>query len=451
MKNNILGMSVSFNGLEFKNIDVIDFNDNYSLYDYDIVLLDLNRITESYNKGADFNGNPTLTNRDSFKFVSDFKRVKKEIDEFLRMGKTVYVNLPRVPLINVYTGEKEFSGTGKNRRETHIVNQLNLLALLPIKIFTTTSVGGRIDYTTQNAYENLYNINKMSYLYHVYFESKETGEHIASIPQTDKRISESFSVGEGKLIIYPFNFDDVNCSSQTDYRKMINEFLHVIDELEEELRINISEFQLPEWTNKYYILNEQEKVNELDNIEKQLEELEIKKEEMIADLLNLQSYKLMFTSTGKELENIVYKVLHDLGFKNKPVEHNRADGIFEFQENDIVTEIKGIKGSSAEKHGAQLEKWVSEFYEKEDKKAKAILIVNGFREKDLTFRNEDTFPNQMLDYCTKREHCLISTLQLLGLLIETKKYPEKKEELILELISTIGIYNKFLDYTEFLI
>lgn len=450
MKNNILGISVNFNGLDFKNIDLIDLNENYSLYDYDIVLLDLNRITVGYEKGAPFNGKPRLANRDSFEFISDFERVKKELEEFLQMGKTIYVNLPQIPIINIFSGEKRYSGTGKNTRETHIVVPVDLLALLPIDMTTTTSVGGRIEYTTKNAYENLYSINKMNYLYHVYFESKEIGERIATIPQTEKRVSESFSVGKGRLIIYPFNFDDTNCSSQNEYRKMINEFLHVIDDLEEELKINISEFQLPEWTNKYYILNEKEKINELGNIEKQLEELELKREEIIADLLKLQTYKLMFTSTGKELECIVYKVLHELGFKNNPVEHNRADGIFEFQENDIVTEIKGVKGSSAEKHGAQLEKWVSEFYEKENRQAKGILIVNGFREKDLKLRSEDTFPNQMLDYCTKREHCLVSTSQILGLLIETKKYPEKKDELILELLSTVGVYDKFLDYKKFL-
>lgn len=451
MKNNILGMSVNFKGLDFKNIDVIDFNKNYALYDYDIVLLDLNRITSSYEKIDPVNGRTTLNDQDSFQFSLDFRRVKKEIEEFLKMGKTIYVNLPREPVINVFSGEKKYSGTGRNVQETLYLTPIELLTLLPIKISTTTSLGGKIESTTENAYESLYSVGKMNYLYYVYFESEEVGERIANIPQTNKRVAESFSVGDGKLIIYPFNFTDVNCSNQADYRIMINKFLHVIDDLEEEIKLNISEFELPKWTSKYYVLNEKEKAAEIDELEKRLQELKIKKEKRTTELLDLQTYKLMFTSTGKELESIVYKVLHDLGFKNKPVEHNRADGIFEFKENDIVTEIKGVKGSSAEKHGAQLEKWVSEFYEKEEKQAKGILIVNGFRGKDLPLRNEDIFPHQMLDYCTKRGHCLISTLQLLGLLIETKKYPNKKEELILELISTAGVYGKFSDYTEFLI
>ena len=49
----------------------------------------------------------------------------------------------------------------------------------------------------------------------------------------------------------------------------------------------------------------------------------------------------------------------------------------------------------------------------------------------------------MLKFSKDREHCLLSTYQLLKLLIEIKQHPEKSEDLIKELLNTVGIYDKY--------
>ncbi|MDT2865286.1 hypothetical protein [Vagococcus carniphilus] len=450
MKNDIIGISLGLEDMKFKNIDLKDFDSNFSLFDYDIVLLDLNRVIDNYNQTSKYNGKPRLTNNESFRFISDFERIQTEIKDLLAIGKTIYVNLPEIPIISIFSGNKKYSGTGKNRQATNLVKDLNLLDILPIKIKTTTSLGSRQDYDRNSVYKELYRIKKMNYLYYVYFETEEQGQVISTILETEKKISQIFTIGEGQLIILPFNFKPEFYSSTAEYRKIINDFLHVIDDLREESKIGISEYSLPEWSKKYNILDEKVKATKINKIEKQLTNLKSEKETIKNELLELQKYKLIFTSTGKELEEIIYKILLELGFKNKPVEYNRADGIFDFKGTDIVTEIKGVKGSSAERHGAQLEKWVSEFFEQEGKQAKGLLIVNGFREKDLKLRTELIFPDQMINYSIKREHCLISTVQLLGIYIECKKNPDKSNELIFELINTVGVYDKFLDYREFL-
>lgn len=49
----------------------------------------------------------------------------------------------------------------------------------------------------------------------------------------------------------------------------------------------------------------------------------------------------------------------------------------------------------------------------------------------------------MINYSEKRDHCLLTTTQLLCLLLDIKTNPSKKEKLLQELFTTIDIYNKY--------
>ena len=171
----------------------------------------------------------------------------------------------------------------------------------------------------------------------------------------------------------------------------------------------------------------------------QYKELEKKQEE----LASVQSFKFLLTSSGKTLENIVKRTLTEIGFTLCEAEENRSDIIAKYKDLDIVAEIKGLTKSAGEKNSAQLEKWSSEFMEKNGKEPKSILIVNAYCDLPLSERKEAIFPNQMLKYAEKKEQCLLSTYQLLNLLVDIKEHPENSENLIMELLETVGIYNKY--------
>lgn len=450
MKNSIAGLSMSFSHMNFRNIDLISFGSYVSLLDYDIVIINLGGITLEYASEKNYAGKRLLTKNDSFTFEADFKRRKKEIKDLLALGKTIYVTLPLEAGYYIYTGENKYSGTGRNRQTTNLVTELNVLDILPIKLDVTPGLGSKIAYSTDYSYKSLFEIKGMEYYYNAYFSSEDNGIPIAYIANTEKYISKAFPINDGHLIVFPSIFDEGDYSSEKEYRKVINSFLHTIDDLDEEIRICLDEYSLPEWADKYSILTEKNEKKKIEELNKEIEKLENEKEKTENKLNSLQKYKLAFTASGKELEKIIYEIFSELGFKSMPIEYNRADGIFEYNGLKIVTEIKGVNGSSAEKHSAQLEKWVSEFVEKEGAVPKAILIVNGFRKKDLSSRKEPIFPNQMIDYCTKREHCLISTVQLLGIFIDVKNNPSKKEAIITKLLNTVGVYSEYTDFKRFL-
>ena len=104
---------------------------------------------------------------------------------------------------------------------------------------------------------------------------------------------------------------------------------------------------------KCKIESELEKLQKLkDKIQKQQE-----------DILKLQQYKMLLSATGEYLEEIVKVVLSEIGFTLVESEKGRSDIIAKFNDIDVVAEIKGVTKSAAEKHAAQLEKWVSQFIE----------------------------------------------------------------------------------------
>lgn len=142
--------------------------------------------------------------------------------------------------------------------------------------------------------------------------------------------------------------------------------------------------------------------------------------------------------------------MQEIGFTLQKTEKGRSDVIASYKGIDIVAEIKGVSKSAAEKHAAQLEKWVAQFIEENDREPKPILFVNGFCDTPLTERKEEVFPDQMLKYCVARGHVLITTTQLLCLYIEIKNDPSCAESRINELLSCIGKYSRYLDYEKYI-
>ena len=165
----------------------------------------------------------------------------------------------------------------------------------------------------------------------------------------------------------------------------------------------------------------------------------------------IQKYKLLLTASGGQLEEITKQVLSQLGFKILDAERGRSDIIAQYDDVSVVAEIKGVSKSAAEKHAAQLEKWVAQYIEDNEISPKALLIVNGFCDTPLRERTEDVFPHQMLKYCEARGHALITTTQLLCLYVETQQNPDCKTERIRELLSCVGKYPRYQNFSDFLI
>lgn len=288
----------------------------------------------------------------------------------------------------------------------------------------------------------------MQYLAH--FEKDNCpGKPFLFVPSTNRAVGTLIKFDRGNILLLPYltnafrdHFANRDCCAR---------FISAFTKLNAHLAPKKSTIEFPAWSTHYGWQRERELRNELISLQKQSADILKKIGQTSAELDVEDKLKVLFTAKGDILLEMVMDVFRSLGTKATGGEPGRDDIIIEFEGKPAVAEVKGKKKSAAEEDAAQLEKWVAGFKAEKGSDPKGILLINAFCETPLAERNEPPFPHQMLKYSSQREHCLITTLQLLGLLLEARAHPEKRVELVNSLFSTVGVYPEFTDWKKFLI
>jgi hypothetical protein len=120
MSKNILtvGFELASDGAQYE-----EFRSKVSLLDWDIVLF-RPLISEFYSYDT-YQGKPSLDDTSSFQLKECCEHWRREIKQAIDAGKTVLVFLPPVQEVYIDTGQRQYSGTGRNQKTTRIVsNQL---------------------------------------------------------------------------------------------------------------------------------------------------------------------------------------------------------------------------------------------------------------------------------------------------------------------------------------
>jgi len=315
----------------------------------------------------------------------------------------------------------------------------HMSALLPISPFAVAKESGQVmSIVPSTPFASFFSKYLANFHYTSYFKNF-TGKTLIEVPLTKKVIA---FYNEECVVLPPLKqpFD------KGEEREFLKELIDIVSTV----RKNPGQIALPNWALNYQLPGEGNILTEIENLKEQRNNIVNKLTEKEILFEEIERKKLLFTSSGNELEGEIEKLFRELGFEILEAEEGRDDLIVKFGDAVAVVEIKGVTGTSAEKHAAQLEKWVTTYYERTDVKPKGILLVNSHRETVLESRTQDTFPHQMLKFSMQREHCLLSTVQLLGLYFEIKEDESKKENLIQELLSTVGVYNKFNNWQKFI-
>lgn len=455
MEQKILGLNTEFQSLNFKGFEEDRFSSSISLLDYDAVVISTHYIVNDYDydhwSSGIYQNKRYLSENASIQIKEDFNRIEEQLIELLKQGKNIFILLGKNENCFIHTGKKEYSGTGKNTRTTNYVSEFDAYSFLPIGIDATHIYGNEMKTCCQHPYLEFFKQTEGLYHYEAYISSPTlTLLPLVTIHNSNKIISSVCEYGNGKIIFLPFPKYEEDYVNEVSWKKHGKIYLKALFELNEFLGAHNDDFTLPEWANTFSILDEKEKLNTLESNLLKLKKLQDNINKQKEALHNIQKYKTILTSTGEQLETIVKTILSEIGFTLSKPERGRSDIVAKYQGIDVVAEIKGVSKSAAEKHAAQLEKWVSLFIEENDRKPKPILIVNGFYDKPIHEREEAVFPDQMIQYSTVRNHALISTTQLLCLYIDVKTNPDVLEERIMELLSTVGIYQHYDNITEYL-
>lgn len=446
-----VGINTSFGNNMFENFDEFEFRTNMSLFDYDAVIINTYFVTSNYKcattdyyeqNARKFQGIKVLDEDESFNIVREFRSMKKQLQDMLDIGKNVFVILEKNEKRYIFNGEKTISGSGKNAKETNYVQEIDENGFLPVDVKLESLLGEKTQVTANGDYKEFFDSVQDSYLYQQIIK-EPIGEADVVISGTNNVVAMHMKYGMGNIVFLPRPYEEEEYIDRKDGHEKRLHFLKQILALDEKLTGRSQYSELPDWAKKIMLFDEKKHIEKNKAIDKKIEKLIAEKNKNAKTIDEISEYKYLITETGGSLENIVRKVLSELGFQLEEVEANRTDIICKYKGLPVVFEIKGLTKSAGERNAAQLEKWISEYHVQTGIKPKGVLLVNAFRNKPLIERTELVFPEQMLKYSTSREHCLISAVQFLCLFIECKTNKKDKDKIIKDFLETVGVYNKF--------
>ncbi len=111
------------------SIQNLDFRSDQSLLDGDLIVFSVD-ISQYYGESS-FRGMKCLDDDSSFRLRNDCAHWRSELDAALKDGKTVIVFVNKSAQVQAATGQKQYSGTGRNRQTTRIVAPLDPYEAVP--------------------------------------------------------------------------------------------------------------------------------------------------------------------------------------------------------------------------------------------------------------------------------------------------------------------------------
>lgn len=429
------------NFLKQEFVDVAPFRSAASFLDYDAVVIDFSGIWREYDTilSETYRGQSYLGDFDSAALKSDLSVRRPEIEEMLRLGRTLVVFTSSPQIIRVDTGERRVSQIGRMLEASPILADVDLLCILPVVVRTAPSSGANIEFRGHEPFASFWATNQRRMGYSAYF-TETVGTPLWFVRGTNRLVGSYLPWESGHIVFSPAYTGDPEDEAEQ------LEFFESISVLVSELSKGAGGFMLPKWCMNYKLPDEDSLRSRLENSEIELEKLMATMEKQAKAVTELEEYKILISGTGRALEVQVGRVLNELGFEVAEGPPGRDDLVLKHNDRVAVVEVKGVSKSAAEKHAAQLEKWVNDYSLSTGKVPKGILVVNAHKDTPLSDRTEAPFPHQMIAYSENRGHCLLTSTQLLCICLHCRRNPDQKASIIERLLTTTGRFDDFSDW-----
>lgn len=366
-----------------------------SLLDADIIIFNPFNPTLSnyyYLLGDRHDGKPCFTENSSSKFTEVTNHWKHELQTALNSGKTAFVLFKKYEEFFVHTGQKDFSGTGRNTRTTNYVTKTNNYAFFPVELGTIVNKGGaEMKLLGSNILAPLWSKFGSYMRYESYIDSKLT-EATFLTKTGEKTVGAIFKVGAGNLILLPpINYDVEAFSEKLGKKPNWNQeglsfglsLLQLVLEIDNSLRGSVERTLPPEWIkSKQFELAQANETHALIlNTQKEIDKLENYKKELEVALIEKQSLRDLLFEQGKPLEQAVIRALKTLGYHAE----NYNDGTLELDQVIISPEGNRYIGECEGKNDKdidiskfrQLSESLSADFSREEITEKAFGILFG--------------------------------------------------------------------------
>ncbi|MDD5555133.1 MAG: hypothetical protein PHO19_00455 [Candidatus Pacebacteria bacterium] len=417
--------------------DYKPYTSSQSLLDADIVVFEPDFSNYSYYDS--YQGKPSFSENESFRLKEDTRHWHSEISTALQDGKTVLVFMGQYEEVFVHTGQKQYSGTGRNTRVTNLVSSYNNYEFLPVDIpGLIPKEGTELKFNNNGIFTTFWSEFKERIKYESYIDGKiETPLFFTKTG--NKPVGGLFRVGKGNLVLLPpvrypekFTKYEKEESFWTDEAvKFGKRLIQVLVDIDNALRGSVETSPPPDWVaqKEYRLKLETELKKKIDNISKKIETFTTEKNTLLDSLHKEMELKNLIYEKGKPLENAIIKALEILGYKAE----NYDDGSLEIDQIIVSPEGERYIGEAEGKdNGAinidkfrQLESNIQEDLQKEEVSDPAIGILfgNGFRVIRPEKREE-----QFTDKCIKNAERLNAILVRTSDLFEVVRYVRENSD-----------------------
>ncbi|MEW4982476.1 MAG: hypothetical protein AB1Y26_04485 [Cycloclasticus sp.] len=386
------------------NVNYCEFNSDSSLLDFDIILFKPD-IDEFVSHNDMFEGKPSLSDHISFQLKDRIQHWRREILESVDCGKTVVVFLSKLTQVFIATGDKSFSGTGRNRQTTRHVGSYDNYKIIPAELNVVKTQGQEIKLAPKNS--------ELIASYWKEFSGESSykvtiGDKVPPCLLTkngDKTVGSILRSknSNGALILlpyidfYPDDFFDEEGDWTNESVKFASRLTKSIVTIDKAIKNTGEVTAEPEWckSTDYKLKSEDKLDTELLKIESELEQIQLKKESIINKLEDSGRLRNLLFEKGKPLEFSILDALKQLGFSVSQFENGESefDAVFESKEGRLIGEAEGKdnKPLNIDKL-RQLALNIHEDLEREEVEspAKPVLFGNAYRLQELSER-EDPF------------------------------------------------------------
>lgn len=407
--------------------ECVDFSSDSSLLDADIVVFSPN--IENYEVDKTYLGKSLLTEHDSGRLQADSAHWNRELRIALEAGKTVFVVMLGAESLYLYTGQKNYSGTGRNARATVVVDIFDPYSSIPVPGLAAAvqrRTGERIKTTKDIGLLSAYwqEFGSVSY-YQAYLEQQigvpalvtQTGDKMVGgivrlkdlkgtiILLPFPNLSYMAKQREGDLIDNPelsaeslaIQANDEDAAPSEAERGVGNQFIAALVEIHKILTTKAERSPAPAWASAEKYDTEEEirlraKVTEVEAGIAGLQEQKLKAEKSLDIAGNLRG--LLFEK-GKPLESAILEALRTIGFSAEGFvdEESEFDSIFtDASGRRLLGEAEGKddKAVNIDKLD-QLDRNIQEDFAKRPDSAdyaKGVLFGNAFRFLPLVERGD---------------------------------------------------------------
>lgn len=406
-----------------------EFSSSVSLLDWDIILFDPD-ISDFISYSETYLGKRSLDDWQSFRLKECCEHWRAEIKQAVDVGKTVVVFLSDKQEVFVATGQKQYSGSGRNQKTTRIVAEYCNYSSIPFKLDAIAATGKAMKLVSPGA--------EVLSAYWGEFES--ISEYKVTLPADTKGrailtkhgekvvgVLLRSAVSSGSLLLLPdINFyqDEFlkTIDGKSEWTSAAKQFgarmVKAIIGLDGALRASTAVTPAPNWASseKYALKTEASLRTQLLQIEKEIEKKQEQKNLLMGEIENVGKLRALLYEKGKSLEYAILDALKILGFNATQYKEadSEFDAVFECAEGRLLGEAEGKdnKAINVDKL-RKLSMNINEDLQREEINvpAKGVLFGNGFRLIPPDSR-EVQFTQKCITAAMSASTALVSTTEL---------------------------------------